>query len=313
MYTLPYQTKICSIYPQSNLDKLNREVHKAALSLPFPQVKTPGNYLLKNCQFVTPLPEHEDIPMFTQFIDIGSHGEPKLLIDGRQYFKYEPRSGTYRLVANNDWSFQCIRLALTNRLLKGDESMFSRMGDVPAKVFSRWVSGPLITKFGLSIESQMALYVITAYYYYAMCMPELQEANVETRQQFAPVISRITGVPPDFVIDVITEVGSLKNGDDLAEAMSTRSRQERTGPLKYQDIYLLMSSSWFGVNARENVGVALEHLPTYIAMLYMAVGDRSYRKTVLTQRADTVSRPHELKAFTDLVFRQVAEHYENFN
>jgi hypothetical protein len=313
MYTLPYQTKICSIYPQANLDKLHREVSRAALTLPFPQVKTPASYLLKNCYFVTPLPEHEDIPMFTQFVDIGTRDEPKLLIDGRQYFKYEPRSGTYRLTANNDWSFQCIRMALNSRVLKGDEAMFSRFGDIPAKVFSRWVSGPLVTKFGLSIESQMALFVIGAYYYYAMCMPELQDANPESRQQFAPVVSRITGVPPDFVINTILEVGPLRNADDLAEAMSTKSYQERTGRLKFQDVYLLLSSSWFGTNARENVGVALEHPPTFIAMLYMAVGDRSYRKTVLSQRAETVARPHELKSFTDLVFRQVSEQYENFN
>lgn len=313
MYTLPYQTKICSMYPQATLDKIRREVAKAQLSLPFPPVKTPSGYLLKNCYFVTPLPEHEDIPMFTQYIDIGSQGEPKLLIDGRQYFKYEPRQGTYRLAANNDWSFQCIRMALNTRMLKGDDAMFSRFGDIPAKVFTRWVSGPLVTKFGLTIESQMALWVICAYYYYAMCMPELQEENPETRQQFASVVSRITGVPPDFVINTILAVGPLRNADDLAEAMSTRSYQERTGKLKFQDLYILLANSWFGTNARENVGVALEHLPTYIAMLYMAIADRSYRKTVLTQRADTVARPNELKAFTDLVFRQVSEQYENFN
>jgi hypothetical protein len=170
----------------------------------------------------------------------------------------------------------------------------------------------MVTKFGLTIESQMSLWVICAYYYYAMCMPELQEADPAARQQFAPVVSRITGVPPDFVYDVIDEVGPLRNVDDLAEAMSTNSRQERTGKLKFQDIYLLLSNSWFGTNARENVGVALEHLPSYIAMLYMAVADRSYRKTVITQRADTVARPNELKQFSDMAFRQVSEQYENF-
>ena len=313
MYTLPYQTKICSIYSQASLDKLHREVNRAALNVPFPQVKTPAGYLLKNCYFVTPIPEHEDIPMFTQYIDIGTPGEPKLLIDGRQYFKYEPRQGTYRLTATNDWSFQCIRMALNTRLLKGDEAMFSRFGDVPAKVFSRRVSGPLVTKFGLTIESQMALWVICAYYYYAMCMPELQDANPESRQQFAPVVSRITGVPPDFVINTILEVGPLRDAEDLAEEMSTKSHQERTGQLKFRDLYILLSNSWFGTNSRENVGIALEHLPTYIAMLYTAIGNRSFNKTAITQRADTVARPHELKSFTDLVFRQVSEQYENFN
>lgn len=310
MVLLPYQTKICSLYPQATLDKIRREAAKAELSLPFPPVKTPNGVVIKDCYFVTPSPEHEDIPKFTQYIDLGQPNKPRLLIDGRNHFKYEPRSGTYRLVANNDWSFECIRLSLNISTLTGDETLFSRLGDVPAKVFNRWVSGPLTTRYQLPIESQMALYVITTYYYYAMLMPELGEANPATREQFAPTISRITGVPPDFVIDVINEVGDLNNVDDLVYAMSTKSRQERTGELKFKDLYLLLANSFFA--RREDVGVALEHLPTYIAMLYMAVADRSYRKTVIMQRAETVARPHELKSFTDLTFKMVTEQYLNF-
>lgn len=313
MYQLPYQTKICSLYSQAVLDRIRREAAKAELSLPFPEVKTPNGVLIKNCYFVTPSPEHEDIPLFTQYLDIGVPGKPRLLIDGRRYFKYDARSGTYRLVANNDWSFECVRMALNLSSLTGDETAFNRLGDVPAKVFNRWVSGPLTTRYQLPIESQMALYVITAYYYYAMSMPELGEENPDARQQFAPVISRITGVPPDFVMDIISEVGPLNNADDLIYAMSTKSRQERTGELKFKDLYLLLASSWFGNNARENVGVALEHLPTFIAMLYMAIGDRSYRKTIIMQRAETVARPHELKSYTDMVFSQVAQQYVNFD
>lgn len=311
MILLPYQTKICSTYTQTFLDKLRKEANKAELSLPFPQVKTPNGVTIKDCYFVTPSPEHEDIPLFTQYIDLGQPGKPRLLIDGRRYFKYEPRSGTYRLVAKNDWSFECVRLSLNISTLVGDETAFSRLGDIPAKVFNRWVSGPLITRYQLPPESMQALYVITAFYYYAMLMPELGEANPDTRAQFAPVVSRITGVPPDFVIDVISEVGPLNNIDDLIHAMSTKSRQERTGELKFKDLYLLLSNSFFA--QRENVGVALEHLPTYIAMLYMAIGDRSYNKTVIMQRAEQVARPHELKSFTDLAFGLVAQQYLNYD
>jgi len=311
MILLPYQTKICSTYTQAFLDKIRREAAKAELSLPFQPVKTPNGVTIKDCYFVTPSPEHEDIPMFTQYIDLGQPGKPKLLIDGRRYFKYEPRSGTYRLVANNDWSFECIRLSLNITTLVGDETAFSRLGDLPAKVFNRWVSGPLITRYQLTPEAQQALYVISAFYYYAMLMPELGEANPDVRTQFAPVVSRITGVPPDFVVDVIVEVGELNNIDDLIYAMSTKSRQERTGELKFKDLYLLLSNSFY--NQRENVGVALEHLPTYIAMLYTAVGDRSYRKTVIMQRAEQVARPHELKSFLDMTFGLVSQQYLNFD
>jgi len=307
MFSLPYQTTICSMYKK--LDQLLPKVRRAALDLEFPVVKTPADYTLDNAHFVTPRQEHEDIPTFTQYINIGEPNNPNLLIDSRQYMKYDIKTGLYRINGVNDWSFQCVRMALNLQLLKSDETIFSRLGDLPAKVFHRWVSGALITKYNLELQSQMALFVITAYYFYAMCNYELQEPDVEARTQFAPIISRITGVPPDFVLDVIETVGPLKDANDLAYAMSTKSLQGRTGELKFTDLYLLLSNSWQGVNARENVGVALEHMPTYIAMVYMGIADRSYRRTVITQRAEGLARGQDLKIFTDLVFKLVNAQY----
>lgn len=307
MFTLPYQTTICGMY--TRLDHVLSKVRRAALDLPFPAVVTPAKYTLDKAHFVTPREEHAEIPNFTQYINIGEPNRPNLLIDGRQYLKYNDKTGMFTEVSQNDWSFQCIRLALNLQLIQADETMFSRLGDLPARVFHRWVSGPLITKYNLEIEAQMALYVITAYYFYAMCNYELRPADFNVRSQFSPIISRITGVPPDFVLDVIESVGKLENATDLIVAMSTKSRQARTGELKFTDLYLLLSNSWQGANARENVGVALEHLPTFIAMLYMGIADRSYRKTVITQRADTLARGQDLKIFTDLVFKMVNSQY----
>ena len=155
----------------------------------------------------------------------------------------------------------------------------------------------------------MAAWVISTYYYYAMSIPELGEANFTARQRFAPIVSRITGVPPDFLLDTIEKVGTLKDANDLITELSTNTYQERTGKLKFMDLFNLLASSWGGVNGRENVGVALEHLPTFIAMLFMGIADRSYRKTVITQRAESVERGNELKVFQDLVHSQVTEQY----
>lgn len=309
MFSLPYQTTICSMY--TKLDQVLSKVRRAALDLEFPVVKTPANYTLNNAHFVTPRQEHEAIPTFSQYINIGEPNQPNLLIDSRQYMKYDIKTGLYKINGVNDWSFECIRMALNLQLLKADETIFSRLGDLPAKVFHKWVSGALITKYNLPIESQMALYVITAYYFYAMCNYELQPADKTARTQFAPIISRITGVPPDFVLNTIDQVGPLMNATDLAYAMSMHSNQSRTGELKFSDLYLLLANSWQNgaPNARENVGVALEHMPTFIAMVYMGIADRSYRRTVITQRAESLARGNDLKIFTDLVFRLVNNQY----
>jgi hypothetical protein len=308
MFTLPYQTTICGIY--KNFDKVFNATSRAALDLPFPPVRTPAKYEIRNTGFVTPREEHESVPNFTQLLNIGTPDKPKLLVDSRQYMSYDQRSGDYKLVASNDWQFQCVRLALNLRLLEGDETFFSRLSDLPAKVFIRWVPGELIRRYNLGIESQMAMYVIAGYYYYAMCNDELRKPG-DMRVQMAPVVARVTGVPVETVLAVCDQLGKLENANDLAHELSTNANTIRMGNLKFTDLYLLLSNSWFGVNARENVGVALEHLPTYITMLYMALAERSYRKTVITQRAESITRGNDLKAFTDLVHRAVTDYYSN--
>ena len=39
----------------------------------------------------------------------------------------------------------------------------------------------------------------------------------------------------------------------------------------------------------------------------MSVAERSYRKTVLTQRTETAGRPNELRAFVDLVENAISD------
>ncbi|MFO5979474.1 hypothetical protein ACLBSL_32845, partial [Klebsiella pneumoniae] len=64
-----------------------------------------------------------------------------------------------------------------------------------------------------------------------------------------------------------------------------------------------------GTASRENVGVALEHMPTYITLIYMALADRSYRKTVLSQKVEMVSRSDDASRFINLVNEAVSSQF----
>lgn len=47
----------------------------------------------------------------------------------------------------------------------------------------------------------------------------------------------------------------------------------------------LLIASWFGTNAREMIAVALEHPPTWIALVYAAFTEKSYKNTVISKIA----------------------------
>lgn len=306
MLTLPYQTTICGMYPTA---QLITAVKRADLENPLPRVVTPAGNTVIDAYFIAPRDEYDHVPNFTQILNVGTEDEPKLVIDARPYMRFDRRLDTYRLTAENDYAFQCVRLALTYRLLSGDKAMFNRLGDVPVKVFTRWITLSLAQRFNLPLEAQLPMSIICAYYYYGLVYGDV-EMDVEERTRLAPFVARATLAPVNNVLDIAERIGPMKKAGDLARELSTNGGTIRMGEMKYADLYTLIASSWVGINSRENVGVALEHIPTFIAMLYTAIGERSYRKTVLALRAQTAGRPADLQQFVDQTFRHISQQFK---
>lgn len=310
MVILPYQTTLGRLF---KVDPYVLAIRKAAISLSLPPMQTVTNETLLDTGYVTPREEHEDIPIFAHIVNLGTDEQPMLVVDGRQYMRYDERSGITRLIAANDWQLQCIRVALTLKLMESGTASFARLTDFPAKVFTDWITGTLVQRYTLRPESEMALRVISVLYYQAMLMPELRQPGHD-RVRFAPILARVSGIPIEFILNLIDPdiegtVGKLENATDLAIELSTKSRTLAMGTLKFADLHTLLKSTWYGTNHSDNVGMALEHLPTWIAILYTAVSDRSYRKSKITERAERVGRGNDIRNFIDLVGRSVAEQY----
>lgn len=310
MVTLPYQTTLGRL---SKPETYVQAIRKAEIELSLPPMETVTNENLRDTGYVTPREEHDDIPNFSQIVNMGTEDQPRLVVDGRQYMKFDERTGATRVIAANDWQLQCIRVALNIDLLENGPTSMARMTDFPAIVFMDWITGTLVQRYSLRPESEMALRVISALYYQAMFMPELRQPSHD-RLRIAPILANISKVPLDHVLmmvdpDVQGSIGKLDNAEDLALELSTKSRSLSMGKLKFSDLHVLLKSSWFGTNAAENVGIALEHLPTWHAILYTACSDRSYRKSKLTERAERANRGNDMRNYIDLVGRAVKSQY----
>lgn len=306
MFVLPYETTICRIH---SVERLTLALKRANIEFPFPALTTPSGNVLANACFVTPRPDHQDAPPLTQFLDIGEKGATKLVVDARQYMRYDNRNDTYRLTAENDYSFLCTRVALTQVLMREGTAPFRRLGDIPAKVFSRWVTASLARRYNLPMEHSIALSVICTYYYFGLLNPEAM-AQEDERIALAPIVSRISGVPARTVLDYAARITSpAANADDLAQQIAQLSGSLRFGEFKFVDLFTMLAPSWIGINARETVGVALEHVPTLVAMIYAALAERSYRKTPFTQRVEGAGRRSDMEQFVTQVNRMVRDEF----
>lgn len=306
MFKLPYDTTICAVH---SVERLTLALKRANIEYPFPTVTTPAGNVIEQAVMITPREEHEDVPVLTQFLNLGDENNPKLVIDARAYMRYDHRNDTYRLTAVNDYSFLCNRLALTLVLMNQGSQVLGRLGDIPAKTFVRWISSTLARRYNLPLEQQLSLMILCAYYYYGL-VDKQSTIDEEARTRLAPIVARVTGAQSATVLDMAAMIQQpAYNATAFAKQISELSGSLRFGDFKFIDLFSMLASSWIGIGARETVGVALEHIPTFIALVYSALGERSYRKTILTQRAESAGRLSDHKQFVSLVSRLISEQF----
>lgn len=312
MQNTPYETLICRPY---RVAQIASAVARADIESPLPVLTTAKGNVIRNAFVVTPKDVYGDVSGFTQFLNIGTEEKPKWVIDGRPYMRWERRDDTYRLVAENDFSFQCARIALSLQAQGQGSSIFFGFGDLPIKTFTRWITLALSQRYGLSIEQQIAISVIAAYYYSARLSDDYT-ISAEDIMPLTQQVSRVCMVPRPRALEIGEQLASKKGSitfntaEDLATAIAEFSGSVRLTELRFLDLYTIIAGSWIGVNARENVGVAIEHIPTWIALVYSALDENSYRKTILAKRAETTGRPADIKLFTSQVFQQIAQSFK---
>lgn len=166
-------------------------------------------------------------------------------------------------------------------------------GDFQVRVFARLMAENLGRRMNLSMETQVRVQVISACYYIGLFYDEIPD-DEEFVLKMAKRISRSVGVPVQEVLEIIENIKIMRSTDDFTNALSEHGNSVRLEKLKPGFLYTMLGGIWFGANNVENVAVAMEHPPTFCAMLQLVLNDRSYRKSILGQLIQRIDRRGEL-------------------
>lgn len=309
MFVPPYETRVCSHYKTRPLVSA---INRVQIQHPLSPLYTPRGLRVKNASAVLGTDGHQDIPAFTQPLDISTGVEPHWVMDIRPFTRpvepgasYRPYNSTvelpYRFTSERDQYFHCVRIALQSVLSQDTSGVTAtRLGTLPAKTFVRWIVGTLSGRMNLPMDIQVRLSIIVAHYYYQ------RFAQDTPNDLLAQYVASVTGAPRDTVLDI---QGLMEDSEGivtvsiagLLNSINKHSGSVRLEQLKFPDFYTLLMNSWSGVMAREHVGVALESMPTFLAMCFTAGTDRSYRKSIIARTFESAGRPTEIKAFTDRI------------
>lgn len=234
-----------------------------------------------------------------------SFAHPVTIIDDNKSVKiysdvrnFTRLSNTKELVvsSNTDYNFAVIRGKMQYIWVKDDTSYDDvlSLGPYPMAMFSRTLSALLVRRFGLSPDVQMTINIILSYYYLCMFKDIKDSDPVLLDEKEVLMLSRMitqgTYIQATDIIPVISVIPVMKNVKDLVAVLKQHAGTIRFDALNEAIIFELFATVWAGANYREIAQVALEHPPTWVAMLFIVLKNRGFANSYLSRTCKDFSK-----------------------
>ena len=154
----------------------------------------------------------------------------------------------------------------------------------------------------LDPSSQIKVSIIAGYFYLTLFRDE--EIDHNDRIKLASQVSRATrNLDTEQCLEVIEDLPEMKNVHEFIETMVEVVDSSRMKKFNAGLLYSIIGGGWFGANAREVMAVAVEHPPTFIALVHAAINDRSYRRSLFAKMVQDLDRKDLGKTFTSNLAR----------
>lgn len=293
MKVSPYDTKPCTSYNMSETMKQLRLAFIEGSLLPY-EGKAPGVYLVS--------PMNKEIKPFTHPILIDQHGMDVVVIDVRALIRVDGSS--YKIANHTEFNFNVMRAALTLYAKRHNMEDIGNLGDIGLTVFARFVSENITRRLNLNPEEQMKI-AMAASFLHLCGMRETEELTESDLQRMVPKISRCTKISAQWIFDNIEPIRYMADVGDFISVVKELVPNRRLEQLDVALLYAMLGGGWFGFNSKEVVAVALEHIPTWYAIIYTSLIDRSFRKAPIANIVQINERNGAGKQFTINLARMI--------
>lgn len=272
----PYDTTPTKNY---RLDPIRQEIKRSLINGELRTAVTTKGDDLKDIFLITA--DNADVPQFAHPLPLEFDGKSVWVIDVRGMTRVA-RDGTLTTVSAVDYELAITRVVLSQMWYEGGASDLLALGKFPAIVFTRWLSENISRRAAIDPVTQMRLGVICALYYYQQFYT-IEDWDDAVKVKVLANISQYTRIPMQTAMEIGTDIGYMSGIEGLVTALKEHSDSVRFDTFNVGLLYSMFMGSWFGSNARETIAVSLEHPPTFMALIFMALKERSFRKTALAQ------------------------------
>lgn len=231
--------------------------------------------------------------------------EQYIAVDMRAFGRFDQRENEFVVGPNKvQYNLALTRAKLTSVWINRDKEILRDVSQMPMAVYSAWISENIARRYALDPQEQFTLAILAGVFYYSLFHdePELDERN---QMRVVNAIARGLRCQTADVMKVTDQVSVIPNMTAFCEKAAEIASPIRLDKLSAGVLITLLGFTWYGTNDKEMLAVAIEHPPTWIAMLMGAASERYYHNTQLAKLVERFSKNDIGKNFMHSVLKML--------
>lgn len=300
-----YETLPCASYA---LDPIIKAIKLAKLGGYLLPLELSSGIAVKNCYIVTAA--SKEVPPFAHPItiigDTNRLEDDYIVVDGRGFMRVDSL-GQYTVSAKSEYDFMAMRAFLQKVWNEGHPADILNCGTIQLTAWIRWVSESIATRLGLDPVAQMRVAAIAGVYFLSLYKKDSEDAK-DNILKMATQVARASYIPVEKVLEITEELEPMMNITDFCNTLATAGETIRLEKFNPALLFGILCSGWFGSNAREIVAAALEHPPTWAALVFMSLTNRGYRNCAIARYVEGANKGDAGRTFTYNLAR-LPQHY----
>ncbi len=219
----------------------------------------------------------------------GKAGANYLVGDARSFMRND-REGKLYVGNLMEFEFLQARLGLGSIWLTQGPVALRNISPIVASIYASWISQTISQRLGLDLGDMMRLRILAAFFYHCLFINK-EEFKEDEINRLSVIIAKAAKAPADETASLIERVGYIEDINDFVNKVRVAMENPRFENFNVALLNTIISGTWFGAGGKEIACVAMEHPPTFLAMVYASFGQRGYKMAALTRVTESYKGP----------------------
>lgn len=224
----------------------------------------------------------------------------RTVVDMRHYGKWDQNQHIFHVRNLTDYRLAQHRAKLQAVWANQAPTILRDISSLPLAVFATWVGEAVARRYALDPQEQLNLTVLAAIWYNSQFTDEKEFTDRE-KMGLASQLQKTLRISPEVTMEMFDKVGVIESVQAFCEAAKVATGSVRVEELNTGLLFAMLGSAFARNDWREMVAVALEHPPTWIALVMLAVTERTYKHTVVTKITERASFRNDTQTFVRAV------------